>query len=302
MKLLTKSIIASLALSSWATAQAEAPAAPTAPEATEATAEAPPTIEEIKANFPSAKAPGETGLIGINAEIKVLEDQFFLNGVDTAKLMKIYGNLPETYHGAIVANDESYIITFQFNETGYVKDDEKDELDADDLMDTFKENQIEANKARREAGLDTNTIVGWAFEPKYNETTNNLEWAIIAKSGDGTEFVNHQIKLLGRKGVMDAVLICDPAILESLRPTLDKTLAAFEYSSGNKYSEFQEGDKIAEYGLKGLIVGGGLLAAGKLGLFALLGKFWKLIVGGIVAVGAFFVKIKDKIFGSKQTY
>ncbi|MGJ8656729.1 MAG: DUF2167 domain-containing protein [Akkermansiaceae bacterium] len=302
-KLITKSIVASLALGSWAIAQEASPAgAPApAPEMVQSPEElAPPTIEEIRETFPSAKPAGETGEISSHASIQVQDNQLFFGGSDTSKLMKIYGNLPESYDGAIVADDESYIITFQFEDSGYVKDDEKDELDADDLLQTFKDAQVEANKARIEAGLDTNTIVGWATEPNYNESTNNLEWAIIAEGSDGTQFVNHQIKLLGRKGVMDAVLICEPSQLEALRPTLDKTLAGFEYADGNKYAEFQEGDKIAEYGLKGLIVGGGLLAAGKLGFFALIGKFFKQIVIGVVAVGAFFVKMKNKIFGSKE--
>jgi len=286
MKLITKSIIASLALCSWATAQIEAPAIP--------------TIEERKVQFSSIKAPGESGNIGSHAQIKVHENQFFLGGGDTAKLMKSYGNLPSSYDGAIVANDESYLITFLFNDSGYVKDDEKEELDAAEILATFKASDEEGNKQRKAAGLDTLTTVGWAFEPRYNETTNNLESALILQSGDGSQTVNHKIQILGRKGYIDAVLLCDPSQLEALRPMLDETLAGFEYNAGNKYAEFQEGDKIAEYGLKGLLIGGGLLAAGKLGLFALLGKFLKPIGLGIVAVGAGIVKFKDKIFGSKK--
>lgn len=294
MKLIKKSIIASLALTSWAIAQEPSSEAPAANAQEQEML--PTTYEDFKEAFRSALPAGETGTIGNSSQIKVQENQVFLNGSDAAELMENYGNLPSTYHGAIVAIDESYVITFKFEETGYVKDDEKDELDADELLKSFKESEKAANEARKEAGLGSSTIVGWAFEPKYNESTNNLEWAIIAQDETGTQYVNHEIKILGRKGVMDAVLICDPSMLESLRPMLDETLAGFEYLEGNKYSEFKEGDKIAEYGLTGLIVGGGLLAAGKLGFFAVIGKFWKLIVGGIVA---FFALIKNKIFGRK---
>jgi uncharacterized membrane-anchored protein len=58
-------------------------------------------------------------------------------------------------------------------------------------------------------------------------------------------------------------------------------LGGFEFTSGNKYSEFVRGDKIAEYGLAGLIVGGTGVALLKSGL---LQKFGKAIVVGIVAL------------------
>lgn len=251
-----------------------------------------PTYEQFQAAFPSAIKSGETGKVGHNAEIQVQEGQVFLNGSDTSKLMESYGNLPSQYQGAIVALDEAYVITFNFDAIGYVKDDEKGDLDADELLEAFTQGEEEGNKQRVAAGLDTLTTVGWSFEPKYNETTNNLEWALLLKSGDGTETVNHNIKLLGRKGVTDATLICDPSQLTSLRPMLDQTLGGFAYTSGNKYSEFQEGDKISEYGLKALMVGGGILAVSKFG------KLWKLIAGGVIAIGLF---IKSKFSGKKAT-
>ncbi len=291
MKTFSKIILASIALSQTAFTQELLKEEPPAPL----------TIEEIKQNFSSAKPAGESGDIGSNSMIKVQEGQYHLNGSDANKLMQMYGNPPSRYDGAIVALDDSYAITFNFSSEGYVKDDEKEELDADELLKAFKAADKEGNKQRLAAGLDSMTTIGWAFEPHYNENTNNLEWAVIYQSSDGSQTVNHNIKILGRKGVMNATLLCDPGQLENLRPMLDKTLAGFEYKPGNKYSEFQEGDKIADYGLKGLLIGGGLLAAGKLGLFGLLAKYLKPIIGGIVALGVGIVKFKDKIFKSKKS-
>jgi uncharacterized membrane-anchored protein len=45
---------------------------------------------------------------------------------------------------------------------------------------------------------------------------------------------------------------------------------------------------VAEYGLTGLILGGGLLAAAKTGLLA---KLWKPIAAGLFVVGAFLKRI-----------
>jgi len=54
-----------------------------------------------------------------------------------------------------------------------------------------------------------------------------------------------------------------------------------------------KGDKVAEYGLTGLIVGGAAAVAAKAGVFKWL---WKVILAGIVGIGAFF----KKLFGKKD--
>jgi uncharacterized membrane-anchored protein len=64
-------------------------------------------------------------------------------------------------------------------------------------------------------------------------------------------------------------------------PAFNEMISEFTFTPGNKYSEFTRGDKIAEYGLAGLIVGGAGVALVKTGL---LQKFGKLIVVAVVAL------------------
>jgi len=263
----------------------------------EETTEVAPTIEQIQSVYPSASSAGTVGKVGRYSQVTVQENQFYLNAKDTAQLMQDWGNLPATYAGSVVADDQSYAIIFTFDNIGYVKDDEKGDLDADELLKAIKEGEVEANKQRKAAGIDTLTTKGWTTKPNYNAGTNNLEWALLFEAGDGTQSVNHNVKILGRRGVTDATLICDPSQLDALQPTLKATLAGFEYTAGNTYAEFKEGDKVSEYGLKALLVGGGIFAASKLGILALLGKYFKVIV---VAVIGFFAMLKYKIFGKKS--
>ena len=56
--------------------------------------------------------------------------------------------------------------------------------------------------------------------------------------------------------------------------------------------EYRKGDKLAEYGLTGLIAGGAIAVAAKSGLLA---KLWKLVLLGVAAVVGFF----KKLFGVK---
>ena len=59
-------------------------------------------------------------------------------------------------------------------------------------------------------------------------------------------------------------------------------LNGFEYNQGERYTEFKEGDKIAEYGLAALILGGAAAVASKKGFFAVILAFlagaWKLLI------------------------
>ena len=75
-------------------------------------------------------------------------------------------------------------------------------------------------------------------------------------------------------------------------------MASTNFIYGNRYEDFDESnDKIAEYGIAGLIAGGVLAKTGllaKLGFFLL--KMWKAIAFAIVAgFGAF-----KKFFGKKS--
>lgn len=251
------------------------------------------TIEDFKQAFPSVLGEGEIGKLGNNAEIRVGENQVYLNGVDTNKLIMSYGNLEGQYQGAISALDESYTIIFQFSDIGYVKDDET--IEADDLMQQMQDNDLEVNKMRAQAGVGSLHTIGWSQSPTYNVETNNLEYGVKFRDDTGYVTVNHTVKLLGRKGVTEAVLICDTDALESLRPVLAKAIAEFSYVDGHKYSEFSSGDKIAEYGLNGLIAGGAIVALAKFGP-----KVWKLIIAGVIALGVGLLKVKSIFSRSKK--
>jgi uncharacterized membrane-anchored protein len=136
--------------------------------------------------------------------------------------------------------------------------------------------------------MPTLSVLGWQTPPFYNPETHNLEWAIRLRGGDGSSVVNYKTKLLGRRGVMDVVLVCDEEEMPTVIPEYQKLLKGFAFKKEESYAAFSKGDKVAEYGLTGLIVGGGLLVAAKSGLLA---KLWKPILIGLVAVGAFLKRI-----------
>ena len=230
-----------------------------------------------------------SGTLGSIAALKVPAGYRFTGGPGTITLMKAYGNLTSNDElGYISPLDMKWFAVFEFDPCGYVKDDEKDKLDANKILEQLKAGQEAANKELSKRGMATLQVVGWQTPPFYNPQTRNLEWAVRIRSSDGGDVVNYKTKLLGRRGVMDVVLVCDETQMAEVVPAYQEVLKGFAFNKEESYAAFSKGDKIAEYGLTGLIVGGGLLVAAKSGLLA---KLWKPIVVGIVAIGAFLKRI-----------
>ena len=232
------------------------------------------------------------------ATIDVPDDYIFANGSDTRKLMEALGNEPSGLeNGFFGPSSLEWFAVFQFTDIGYVKDDEKDNLNADDILASIKEGNKKSNEYREKHGFTKLFIDGWEMKPQYNEHSNNLEWAIRAKDENGDIVINHCTRLLGRKGVMNVTLVAGNSRFKSVLPIYQACLGKYSFNSGQKYAEYKEGDKLYEYGLTGLIVGGGAAVAAKTGLLKYL---WKILVGAFVALSAFFKKLYAKIFKKKQ--
>ena len=240
------------------------------------------------------KGPAKTTL-GRYAKLDVPQGYFFINGKDYRAMLKAEGEpVSGDELGMIAPTNGGYSVIFQFSDIGYVKDDEKDNLNADKLLDSIKRGTAAANKERERAGRPAIEVVGWEFPPKYDPTTHNLEWAIRG-SIEGRPLLNYNTRLLGRKGVMEVVLVVRPERLNDTLPDFRSLLAGYSFDTGETYAEYRPGDKVAKYGLGALVLGGAAVGAAKLGLFAWLAVFlkkgWKLVVVAFAAVASFFKKL-----------
>ncbi len=229
-----------------------------------------------------------TGDLESIASIDFPEEFVFLGGSDTGRLMEAFGNtITGQEVGLVAPPDLDWFIVFEFNEIGYVKDDEKDSLDSDAILSSIKRGTTEANEYRASRGIPPLNIIGWDKKPAYNEETNLLEWAVRAES-EGEEILNYSTRILGRRGVMEVALVVSPDQLDSTLVEFRKLLADYSFNTGQKYAEYREGDLVSKYGLTALVVGGAAVGAAKLGLFAWIAvmfkKLWKLLVLGVIAV------------------
>lgn len=232
------------------------------------------------------------------AEVNMADQYVFLNAQYTQMLLSAWGNTPSGNEmGMITPKDttQSWSIIFEYEPIGYVKDDEKDDIDSKALLESYQEGAAQQNEIREERGLPKYEVLGWYEAPHYDEASNNLVWAILAKEEAGDKFLNYNTKLLGREGYMSVLLIASPDELDRHKGDMENVIANFSYTEGKRYGDFVQGDKVAEYGLMALMGAGAGLAAAKLGFFALAAKFlskmWKIIVVALIAVGGAIKKI-----------
>ena len=225
------------------------------------------------------------GRIGSIASIKVGEGKAFLDGPNTRRFLELNGNPPRDERYALVGPD--WFAIFFFENTGYVKDDEK--LDPAALLAALKEGDKGANAERERLGMTPLHTDGWHVPPHYDLTTKRLEWGVRLRGGsEERTVVNYSIRLLGRRGVMHAVLVSEPESLDRDIAEFKTALRDYDFTSGERYSEFRAGDRIAEYGLAALVLGGAAAVATKSGFGKAIGKF---VVLGVAALGSAIVAL-----------
>jgi uncharacterized membrane-anchored protein len=268
---------ASLVLSTGAGAQASSPSE---------------SVDDIKWIEGPARAD-----LGSIAQITIPDGFRFADAAGARRFMELTQNIPGGELGVIIPPDDQWFVTFDFNPIGYVKDDDKNTIDADELIANMKRATERSNKERERRGWETMTIIGWQQPPRYDTQTNHLTWSIRGQDEGGDEFVNHSVRLLGRGGVMQADLVLSPGRLEATMPQLVTLLTGFSFKPGQRYAEFRAGDKVAAYGLTALVAGGVGAAAAKSGILA---KLWKAIAVGFIALIGAIRKMFTKLFARKQ--
>lgn len=257
---------------------------------------------------------GETVKIGKVAMLLVPENCQFTDGAGSRLFDEANQNIPNPNSLGVLMcdlnppeNPEARIwyAQYAFSDDGYIKDAATEKLDADAILQSVKDGTREANAERKRKGWSTLEVVGWEQVPHYDALTNNATWSIRGRDdSDGSIAMNHRVRILGRRGVLGINMITAPEDYTEAVAAFGSSVDATTFVAGERYAEWREGDKVAQYGLTALIAGGAGVAAGKLGLFGKLWKLiaglfvagWKLLVLAVVAIGAKF----RSLFGKKE--
>ncbi|MGH7991961.1 MAG: DUF2167 domain-containing protein [Limisphaerales bacterium] len=249
---------------------------------------------------------GEIDLRGGLAGL-IVPTNFNYLGPDDAEtvLVKLWGNPPDQQKplgllipaGMTPISSNAWVVTIDYSEEGFVKDDDANKINYDDLLRKMQKNLAGENEARKKEHYPTVELLGWAAPPRYDSATHKLYWAKKLKfEGEDSDTLNYNIRILGRRGVLELNVIAGLDQFDAIDKQTPEILNMVNFKEGSRYADFDpKVDKVAKYGIATLVAGGALAAAAKFGLlkglwvFILAAK--KFIIVGILAVAAFFRKL-----------
>lgn len=179
-----------------------------------------------------------------------------------------------------------------FESDGYVSDEDAAAINYDDLLSDMKASTVESSKQRVEQGFAPIELIGWASPPYYDSAAHKLHWAKELKFGtEDAHTLNYNVRVLGRHGVLNINFIAGMNQVDQIKAAIPAVMTMAEFEYGARYADYVPGtDKLAAYGIAGLISGVVLKKVGLLGLaLVFLQKFWFL---GIAAVAGVFTVVR----------
>jgi len=251
----------------------------------------------------------EQGIINISdgvARVTIPKGFKFINEKQSQYILEsLWQNPPDASVLGMIVNDSfhvnsqksEWVFVITYNSMGYVKDDDADKINYDDLLKDLKKESAESNIERKKLGYETLELMGWASKPYYDKENKVLHWAKELKvEGSEQNTLNYDVRVLGRKGVLSLNAVAGIDQLEEVKKNIPEILKMAKFESGYTYAEFDSGiDDVAAWTIGGLVAGK-ILA--KAGFFVVILKFWKLILlaiaGGGSAIWKFITGRKKK--------
>jgi uncharacterized membrane-anchored protein len=251
---------------------------------------------------------GDIPLPGAHATLKLPPGYYFLNGADASKvLVNIWGNPPGAASGTLgmifpakypPEGQSNWGAVISYAPDGYVSDEDAESMDFSAVLAELQQGTEENNAERKTQGYEPMKLVGWASPPYYDKNSHALHWArdlLFGTDPTAPHTLNYQMRMLGREVVMELNFVAGMQSLQEIKDSIPQVIGIVNYNGGKKYSDHQDGDKLAAYGLGGLILAGaGAKVAAKVGFLALALVFLKKgFVFVLIALGAIFKPIMN---------
>ncbi|WP_190237343.1 MULTISPECIES: DUF2167 domain-containing protein [unclassified Rhizobium] len=249
------------------------------------------------------------------ATLNVPQGFYYLNPADTKTvLVDIWGNPPQAAEGTMgmifpakyaPTDIEAWGSVVQYSADGYVSDADAATTNYDELLQNIKNSIRENNVEREKQGFQKITLIGWASTPHYDKSAHAMHWARDLLFGDdmrAPHTLNYSVRTLGRQGVFEFDFVAGLNQLKEIEAVIPTVTTLVQFDTGMAYTDYVEGDKIAAYGMAGMIAAGaGAKIAAKVGLLALAAVFLKKAGILIVVVAGGALRFAKGLFTRNKT-
>ena len=269
--------------------------APEVPDEDEAEAEA-----EAEPEIPHIVGPKLVDL-GHGIEIDLPAGAELIERAAAQELVRAGGGDGENVLGIATKAGKDWWLVIELDDMGHVNDDDADELDADELLQAYRDGSVEQNKLRKAKGIPELFVDGWSEPPRYDRAHRQLLWGLNAHDSENDKVINFFTNVLGRTSIISLNLVDSPETIATAKAEAADILAATRFKVGSRYEDFDEKtDKDSGMGLTGLLLGGAGIAAvkgAKAGFFVKLLLIFKKFFW---VVGIAIVALLKKLAGRKS--
>lgn len=253
---------------------------------------------------------GVINLPAAKAKLNLGAGYYFLGPDDARRvLVEGWGNSPDAADGILgivfpagkTFLDDTWGAVVTYAQTDYVSDKDAKSEDYAALLKDMQSGEDEMNAERKMEGYPVIHLVGWAQAPSYDGARHDLIWARELQFGAETDHtLNYDVRHLGRHGVLSLNMISVMSQLPTVSAAARDLAKTAEFDTGSRYADYQQGDKVAEFGLGGLVAAGaGLAVAKKVGIIGIILAFAKKGIALIALAGAAAWGWLRKQFGGK---
>jgi len=195
---------------------------------------------------------------------------------------------------------QAWCVVIDYEEDGYVKDNDAEKINYTKLLKQMKESTRQASAERVKNGYSAIELIGWAAAPRYDKQTHKFYWAKELKFSDSKEenTLNYNLRILGRRGILVLNAVSGMSQFPRIEEATPELLGMIDFNAGQRYADYTPGvDKMATYGLAALVAGGIAAKAGLFkGLLVAILALKKFLIIAVVAIIALFKRV---IFGRK---
>jgi MYXO-CTERM domain-containing protein len=165
--------------------------------------------------------------------------RFVLDTLNTA--------VPDDVVGVLVPDSGKGCVLLEYSPKGYVNDAAMAQLNAKSVLKSVKKEIPTQENGQAVTAMD------WNMAPVYDSQARSLSWSLQVQTAS-SKTQNQGEVLLGRHGYIEMTAVESYPLAAA--PDLKQLAANISFKPGERYSDYQSGDKLAEIGLAEVISGG----------------------------------------------
>jgi uncharacterized membrane-anchored protein len=190
----------------------------------------------------------QTMSVGNYADIQVPQGYRWVDGQAARAVLEGQNNpVPDDLIGVMVPDSGKWWAVVEFAPDGYLKDAKEFSSPV-----AAKYAETALNDQRTKQGLSSITSLDWQSKPVYDDQAHTLTWSLQVQTAS-SKALDERLVMLGRHGILQITAVQPYPFTDA--PFMKGLASDVSFKDGERYADYQTGDKIARIGMAELITG-----------------------------------------------